>query len=902
MFAKRFLLPILIAPLPTYSQNNSDPKVVCVPGQCIQGWSNITIGATFTASGFSLPLHLLPGQYDERTSPQYLHDVITSSSLAISPSIGFPNSTRLPLDLQLEPGLAIYSGVRYSGQAAFSSLPDTPLVNTSVPLGTTQSLAVPENVAASITTGPGSSVSLTIWDSVPDVNQLPSNAAGSLFLSNLQSTACSPACASGGVCTANGTCRCAAGFTGSSCEQCQSGFFGPNCQPCPGDCESCDQGISGTGRCLEPTIPNKPSDCNCANGVCGANGQCVCTTGFESAANGAACGKCAAGFFRSSTGDCKACGLGCSQCEDTTGACTTCKSGFTLDGSDRSRCSPPAQVKSDGQVCPAGSFAAGGDCTPCDSACETCTGPSLNDCSKCARGRLFLDSSCVTPNSGWGCGAKCTACRIPNFTEASTVNARQCTECIPGAFLLGGECVDTCPDGTFLSPDFKSCQACDSSCKTCLGSATTCLTCSNNQLATAGRCVSSCPTATFRSSSGDQCTTCHPDCASCSGGEFNQCTACPAARPVLVNGRCLPTCTKTQYFDTSSQSCQACDTSCSSCAGPGPSNCLACSSSTRVLKQGTCEAAGCDRVIPGLGICLSDIVVVASPSGAPPPPTVSGIETPTKAKLKLEWWQILLMVLGGVFILVIIIWCCWRRRRQKNQKNQKKTKEFEPGVKKSTGWRWRLIRFGEKLFSHKRSVKVENSTSPGKSTAGQRGSFQMDQLKAAEEARAPTRQNLVTSPPLHLKPAQIQEDQDLVDLIGSYNVEEPRRKAPRPPSERYAPTIRSGYAVLPVRARPTSDSSDDYSPPRRPAHPPPARPPGYASEEYSPPPRGKYAQPSSSSRPLSGSSDLSQESVYSQMTGMPPKTPNSARSQRLKSKFSMDTMSILPPKKSSFWK
>ena len=40
-------------------------------------------------------------------------------------------------------------------------------------------------------------------------------------------------------------------------------------------------------------------------GECGTDGQCVCTPGFTRADDGTACAKCAAGFFLTSSGDCK---------------------------------------------------------------------------------------------------------------------------------------------------------------------------------------------------------------------------------------------------------------------------------------------------------------------------------------------------------------------------------------------------------------------------------------------------------------------------------------------------------------------------------------------------------------------------------------------------------------------
>lgn len=79
---------------------------------------------------------------------------------------------------------------------------------------------------------------------------------------------------------------------------------GPNVQPCPTNCTTCDDGITGSGICLKPVIPNIPSNFNCLNGLCGSNGQCACDAGFTKASNGTACATCSPGFSLSSTGDC----------------------------------------------------------------------------------------------------------------------------------------------------------------------------------------------------------------------------------------------------------------------------------------------------------------------------------------------------------------------------------------------------------------------------------------------------------------------------------------------------------------------------------------------------------------------------------------------------------------------
>ena len=249
-------------------------------------------------------MQLLPGQYTRTTNPQLLHNVLTSPSSSLVGSVGFRSASlsSLPLNLQMEPGVTIYTQSLYSGQASFAKLPESPVSNTSsIPL-TPNSIAIAPNIWIAVS---NNNNRLILWDSVPDTSQLPST--GSMSLLDVQSSNCSPPCSGPSVCSVSGTCTCPTGFTGSSCESCKDGFFGPTCQPCPDGCSNCDQGMSGSGRCLTPiTSPdNLPAKCNCLNGICGSNGQCTCNSGWTTGNNGTACAKCAPGFFLTTTGDCQ---------------------------------------------------------------------------------------------------------------------------------------------------------------------------------------------------------------------------------------------------------------------------------------------------------------------------------------------------------------------------------------------------------------------------------------------------------------------------------------------------------------------------------------------------------------------------------------------------------------------
>ncbi|CAK5272781.1 unnamed protein product [Mycena citricolor] len=690
-------LPVLLTASIRLTSNytGNAPVVVCDAGQCLQGYSNTTIGVTLSVPG-SPAIRLLPGQYTSTSNPQLLHNALTSSSVSLSPSPGFDSNATilsLPLNVLEQPGLTTYTAALYSGAndpSAFTPIPSAPIPNSSSLVFQSLSLSLNTWIAVNASSNPR----LIVWDSVPDISQLPSVPANMRLLS-LESSTCSPSCASSGICTSSGVCACLPGFVGAACEKCGAGLFGPRCnQTCPAGCAKCDDGLGGSGRCLDSGVT--PGACGCVNGACNPDGSCACTTGFVSAGNGTKCAQCAGGFFLTPAGDCSICAIGCSACADRTGTCTACKTGFTPDANDATKCDPVPSVTSANVVCPDGAFASGASCVPCSSACRTCTAGASTDCVRCATGTYLLNGTCVSADANGvckgssmiannnklecdACGAKCTSCKIPGFNSASTINELQCTSCVTGFAVSNGTCVSSCPSRTF--PLNGTCTACDSSCSTCAGSSSFCLSCHSNQLALSGQCISTCPPNTFLGTSNASCSACHPDCAACSGPAFDQCTSCSpsSSRPVLKSGRCLPTCSKTEFFDITSSTCHACDGSCSSCSGSGPGQCLACADPSQVLRAGSCVAAGCAAVVSGLGACLSELVDVPSVTSGSPLPSASGIDAPTTGtanttRRRLAWWEILLMVLGCVFILVMVLWLLRRRAKNARAKNAHRDK------------------------------------------------------------------------------------------------------------------------------------------------------------------------------------------------------------------------------------
>ena len=138
---------------------------------------------------------------------------------------------------------------------------------------------------------------------------------------------------------------------------------------------------------------------------------------------------------------------------------------------------------------------------------------------------------------------------------------------------------------------------------------------------------------------------------------------------------------------------------------------MACSSSTQVLQAGSCVSANCNGssdVIPGLGICLSDLVLSTSTKSSAPIPSATGLTDPTVINThpSLAWWEILLMALGCAFIFIVIL-MLWRRRARKQRAKQTAMFASAKQLDGGNGWRWRLEQLRKRLFGKKRAYRAE---------------------------------------------------------------------------------------------------------------------------------------------------------------------------------------------------
>ena len=87
--------------------------------------------------------------------------------------------------------------------------------------------------------------------------------------------------------------------------------------------------------------------------------------------------------------------------------------------------------------------------------------------------------------------------------------------------------------------------------------------------------------------------------------------------------------------------------------------------------------------MPGLGVCLSDLVIPDSSSS----PLLPIFIPPGTSADNLAWWQILLLALGCAFVLVLILWL-WRRRARKQRAQN--TPSFDPQPNHGSWWHRRL--------------------------------------------------------------------------------------------------------------------------------------------------------------------------------------------------------------------
>lgn len=179
-------------------------------------------------------------------------------------------------------------------------------------------------------------------------------------------------------------------------------------------------------------------------------------------------------------------------------------------------------------------------------------------------------------------------CHSQCLKGCSQEGAQFCDSCKHFRIATSLECVESCPDGTYVNGNI--CHACPPLCAEC-SDRNSCNHCfPNTYWLSTGSCSSSCPTGTYATST-KVCTLCHQSCLSCNGSLSTDCTSCQS-QFLLVNQRCVvrdsTSCSEGEYFDHRSHECHLCHETCASCIGRDDNQCIRCYNNSRLSPDGMC--------------------------------------------------------------------------------------------------------------------------------------------------------------------------------------------------------------------------------------------------------------------------------------------------------------------------
>jgi hypothetical protein len=303
----------------------------------------------------------------------------------------------------------------------------------------------------------------------------------------------------------------------------------------------------------------------------------------------------------------------CIQCDETCLECTSkedcikCKPQFLMK---KKRCYSKCEI---------GEVMVNNVCIACqDPNCNACSSLNINKCLHCKPGFKFILGKCVQEcprgfflnpfdnNSCQACSRHCDACDEKTCTKCENgfypfakdprncvpcrgnryvVEKGQCTKCKPGfclkcvagnsqkcevchvsTFLVNGQCLNTCPAGTFRSRN--QCLPCASNCLSCYDNEH-CQVCKPPLILHNQVCIAKCPTGYNYNKVANRCVRCPENCIECTK-DSKTCTKC-ATPYILFSNACHKNCPEGTYI--SNGKCLPCKAGCLSCTAH---SCLKC--------------------------------------------------------------------------------------------------------------------------------------------------------------------------------------------------------------------------------------------------------------------------------------------------------------------------------------
>lgn len=129
----------------------------------------------------------------------------------------------------------------------------------------------------------------------------------------------------------------------------------------------------------------------------------------------------------------------------------------------------------------------------------------------------------------------CTPC------EANCANCQDrpdyCISCEHHLVKHENKCFAACPEKTYETEDFR-CADCHSSCQYCNGSSESqCILCRPNRFLLGGKCLNSCPDGYYGDKKRKECLMCPTGCAICNS---EKCLTCKTDWVMNKKGKCVP--------------------------------------------------------------------------------------------------------------------------------------------------------------------------------------------------------------------------------------------------------------------------------------------------------------------------------------------------------------------------
>jgi hypothetical protein len=341
---------------------------------------------------------------------------------------------------------------------------------------------------------------------------------------------------------------------------CPNGTFGMDCRDCDGGrAKPC----KGNGQCV-------------GDGTRSGTGSCTCNVGYT----GQLCDACIDGFFEDSKDSgrivCRPCHGSCKLTCSEAGplGCDDCRDGWTL--SDDNGCVDENECE-DEMICEENEFCLNTEgsykCLVCNKACQTCSGSTASDCTKCAS-KHYRDVNGV-----------CRPCHVSCVSSCSDDTSESCDMCDKGWIqnTVNGACqdVDECS-----AVNRTLCDV-DEYCVNTVGSY--------------------------------KCATCHPSCVSCTSAGNDHCIECKPGFAVNSDGQCvdIDECTSTADATVCNKPHERCTNT------PGSYRCF-CETGYVLADDGSCQLQS--NVLPNPSNTKS------SPNSAGKKTT----STETKSKLKMS--------------------------------------------------------------------------------------------------------------------------------------------------------------------------------------------------------------------------------------------------------------------------